>query len=150
MKTKQSILEDYHEMEIISMKDIIQPEQKYIHFWDFLELDEMVHEFQARMGLAIKDLKEDMMDRYRSYYTRVYIQSPEKFLRHNKELQEIEYMLENPFFLALIHSALTKEVEEKELRVWAIAYKKRLMERRLDIKQYLENEMSNSSRFLIK
>lgn len=132
------------------MKDIIQPEQKYIHFWDFLELDEKVHEFQARMGIAIKDLKEDMMDRYRNYYTRVYIQSPEKFLRHNKELQEIEYMLENPFFLALIHSALTKEMEEKELRVWAIAYKKRLMKRRLDIKQYLEDEMSNSSRFLIK
>jgi hypothetical protein len=59
-------------------------------------------------------------------------------------------MLENPFFLALIHSALTKEVEEKELRVWAIAYKKRLMEKRMDIKQYLEDEMSNSSRFLIK
>jgi hypothetical protein len=150
MKTKQSILEDYHEMEIISMKDIIQPEQKYIHFWDFLELDEKVHELQARMGIAIKDLKEDMMDRYRNYYTRVYIQSPEKFLKHNKELQEIEYMLENPFFLALIHSALTKEVEEKELRVWAIAYKKRLMEKRMDIKQYLDDEMSNSSRFLIK
>ena len=79
MKTKQSILEDYREMKIISMKDIIQPEQKYIHFWDFLELDEKVHEFQARMGIAIKDLKEDMIDRYKNYYTRVYIQSPEKF-----------------------------------------------------------------------
>lgn len=150
MKTKQSILEDYGEMEIISMKDITLPEQKYIHFWDFLELNDEVHEFQARMGMAIKDLKEDMMERYRNYYTRAYIQSPERFLKHNKELQEIEYMLENPFFLALINSALTKAVEEKELRIWAIDYKKRLMRRRLDIKRYLENEIGKNNRLLIK
>ncbi len=43
MRTKQSILEDYSEMEIISIKDIARPEQKYIHFWDFMELDDKVH-----------------------------------------------------------------------------------------------------------
>ena len=108
MRTKQSILEDYSEMEIISIKDIARPEQKYIHFWDFMELDDKVHEFQARIGLAMKNLKRDMMERYRNYYTTTYIHSPKKFLRHNKELQEIEYMLENPFFLAIVHFALTK------------------------------------------
>lgn len=137
-------------MELISIRDIAEPEQKYIHFWDFMDLDEKVHEFQARMGLAIKNLKEDMSERYKNYYTRVYIQSPEKFIKHNKEMQEIEYLLENPFFLAIIHFALSKQMDEKELRYWAIRYKKRLMERRIALKENLEEEMSASSRFLVR
>lgn len=150
MKTKQSILEDYSEMEIISMKDIMQPEQKYIHFWDFMELDDKVHDFQAKMGLALMNLKEDMMERYRNYFTTAYIHTPEKFTRHNKELQEIEYMLENPFFLAIVHFALTKEVEERELRYWSVAYKKRLMERRFAIKENIEQEIKASNGLLVK
>ena len=73
------------------MRDITHPEQKYIHFWDFMELNDKVHEFQARMGIAMRDLKKEMRQMYKNYYTRAIIQSPEKFLKHNRELQEIEY-----------------------------------------------------------
>ena len=150
MRTKQSILEDYGEMEILSIRDIVQPEQKWIHFWDFMELDEKVHEFQAKMAMAIKDLDIDMMKRYRNYYTRAMVQTPDKFLGHNKELREIEFLLENPFFLAILHFALTKDIDEKERRFWSIACKKRLMERRLAIKEDLEREISESSDLLVK
>lgn len=150
MRTKQSILEEYSEMEHITVKDIKMPQQKYIHFWDFMELSEKVHEFQARMGLAINDLKRDMKERYRNFYTTTYLQSPDKFIRHNKELAEIEYMLENPFFLAILHSTLTKEVDDKELRFWAFTFKKRLMERRLHIKENLQEEIEATSEFLIR
>jgi hypothetical protein len=115
-----------------------------------MELSEKVHEFQARMGLAINDLRKDMKERYRNFYTTTYLQSPDKFVRHNRELAEIEYMLENPFFLAILHSTLTKEVDEKELRLWAFTYKKRLMERRLHIKEDLQEEIEATSEFLIR
>lgn len=150
MITKQSILEDYSEMEIISMRDITQPEQKYIHFWDFIDLDNKVHEFQARMGMAIRDLKKDMRQRYKDYYTRALIQSPENFLKHNRELQEIEYLLENPFFMAILHFALTKKLDERELRYWTIAYKKRLMEHRMDLKKNLDDEIKASNGILVR
>ncbi|UCE74418.1 MAG: hypothetical protein JSV56_01590 [Methanomassiliicoccales archaeon] len=150
MKTKQSILEDYSEILKISVKDIAGPDQKYIHFWDFIDLDDRVHQFQARMGLAIKDLKKDMRERYKNYYTRTYIQTPDEFLLHNKELQEIEYMLGNPFFLAILQSTLTKEVDEHKLRYSALEYKKRLMEKRMDIKEELEEEIKAKSDFLVR
>ena len=137
-------------MEMISAKDIVSPQQKYIHFWDFMELSEKVHEFQAKMGLAINDLKKDMKERYKNFYTTTYLQNPEKFLKHNKELAEIEYLMENPFFLAILHSALTKEFDEKELRFWAFNFKKRLMERRLNIKENLEEEIKATSGFLVR
>ena len=150
MKIKQSILEDYSEIANITAKDIMHPDQKYIHFWDFMELEDSVHEFQAKMGLAINDLKTDMHERYKSYYTHAMIQTPEKFTRHNKELQEIEYLLENPFFLAILHSALTKEVEDSKLRYLAISYKKRLMEKRMNIKKDIEKDLIAGSDLLIK
>jgi hypothetical protein len=150
MKAKQSILEDYSEYELISMKDLSRPDQKYIHFWDFLELDEKVHEFQAKMVVAMRDLRRDMMETYKQYYTRAQIQSPEHFTRHAQELSEIEFMLDNPFFLAILHFALTKKIDEKELRFWSIACKKRLMERRLSIKEDLEREISESCDLLVK
>ena len=150
MRTKQSILEDYSEIDIISMKDIARPEQKYIHFWDFIELDEKVHEFQARMIIAVRNIKNDMTERYRDYYTSTYVQSPDKFLRHNRELQDIEYMLENPFFLALLNSALTNEMDERELRDWTTACKKRLMENRRGIMDSMEREIKENNRFLIR
>lgn len=150
MRTKQSILEDYSEMDIISMRDITHPEQKYIHFWDFMELNDKVHEFQARMGIAMRDLKKEMRQMYKNYYTRAIIQSPEKFLKHNRELQEIEYLMENPFFMAIIHFALTKNVDEGELRYWTIAYKKRLMEYRMDLKKKLEDEIKTSNGILVR
>jgi hypothetical protein len=150
MKAKQSILEDYSEYEIISMKDIARPDQKYIHFWDFLELDDEVHEFQAKMVIAMRDLRRDIMETYKQYYTRAQIQSPERFTRHAEELSEIEFLLDNPFFLAIVHFALTKDIDEKELRFWSIACKKRLMERRLAIKEELEREISESSELMVK
>lgn len=150
MRTKQSILEDYSEYELISMKDISRPDQKYIHFWDFLELDDRVHEFQARMAVAMRELRRDMMDAYRQYYTTAQIQSPEQFARHGRELAEIEFMMENPFFLAIVHFALTKSVDDRELRFWTIACKKRLMERRRAIKEGLEQDISDGSRFLVR
>ena len=150
MRTKQSILEDYGEMEILSIRDIVQPEQKWIHFWDFMELDEKVHEFQAKMAMAIKDLDIDMMKRFRNYYTRAMVQTPDKFLGHNKELREIEFLLENPFFLAILHFALTKDMDENELRYWTIAYKKRVMDRRRGIKEGIEKELKESYGFLTK
>ena len=150
MKTKQSILEEYGEITQISAKDLVGPAQKYIHFWDFMELDASVHEFQARMGLAIEDLKKDMKKRYHSYYTHAVIQTPEKFARHNRELQEIEYLLENPFFLAIVHSALTREIEDTKLRFLSISYKKRLMERRMCIKESMEKDLFSYNEILIK
>jgi len=59
-------------------------------------------------------------------------------------------MLENPFFLAIVHFALTKEVEEKELRYWAVAYKKRLMEKRFAIKENIEQEIKASNGLLVR
>jgi hypothetical protein len=150
MKTKQSILEDYDEIQHITMKDIAKPSQKYIHFWDFMDLDFKVHEFQARLGMAIIDLKKDMQERYKGYYTNAIIQTPEKFVRHNKELLEIEYFLENPFFLALIHFALTKEVDDMKLHHKALSFKKRLMEKRMDLKKTLEDDLLVSNKLLIK
>lgn len=150
MKTKQAILEDYGEIANITAKDILGPAQKYIHFWDFMEIDGSVHEFQARMGLAIEDLKEDMKRRFQTYYTHAVIQTPDKFARHNRELQEIEYLLENPFFMAIVHSALTKEVEETKLRFLAISYKKRLMERRMSMKETMEKDLLTYNELLIK
>lgn len=150
MRTRQSILEDYSEYELISMKDISRPHQKYIHFWDFLELDDRVHEFQARMVVAMRDMRRDMMETYRQYYTTAQIQSPEQFTRHNRELAEIEFMLENPFFLSIVHFSLTKNIDEKELRFWTIACKKRLMERRSAIKEELEADIVRSSGFLVR
>ncbi len=150
MKRKQSILEDYSDIKLVSIKDIATPQQKYIHFWDFIELDEKVHEFQAKMGIAIGSLRKDMKERYKEYYTNVQIQSPEQFARHNRELAEIEYMLENPFFLAILHSALTKEVDDKELRHLAFIWKKRLMEKRADIKESLEREIKKTSEILVR
>lgn len=150
MKTKQSILEDYDEIPLISMKDIAQPSQKYIHFWDFMDLDFKVHEFQARLGIAIIDLKKDMQKRYKGYYTNAIIQTPEKFTLHNKELQEIEYLLENPFFLALVHFALTKEIDDLKMHHLALSFKKRLMEKRMDIKKTLEDDLLVSNELLIK
>jgi hypothetical protein len=150
MKTKQAILEDYGEIAVITAKDILGPAQKYIHFWDFLEIDSSVHRFQAKMGLAIEDLKKDMQRRYQEYYTHAMIQTPEKFARHNRELQEIEYLLENPFFLAIVHSALTKEVDDSKLRLLAISYRKRLMERRMSIKDAMEKDLQTYNELLIK
>ncbi|UCE37254.1 MAG: hypothetical protein JSW00_17545 [Thermoplasmata archaeon] len=150
MAKKQSILEDFGEVTQISIKDIAGPSQKYIHFWDFMELDDKVHEFQAKMEIAMRDLKEDMRKRYKNYFTRAYIQSPDKFLRHARELQEIEYMLDNPFFLAILHFALTKDVDERELRLWAITSKKRLMDKRHDIKENLEQEIKARNELLVK
>jgi hypothetical protein len=150
MKTKQSILEDYSEMELITMKDLAEPEQKYIHFWDFMDLDEKVHEFQARMGTAIAELKEEMNQKYKDYYTRVYVQSPDKFIRHNRELLEIEYMLENPFFLAIIHFALIKEMDDRELRYLALTHKKKLMEKRMGIKDNIYRDIEKRSELLIR
>ncbi len=150
MKTKQSILEDYDEIQLISMKDIAQPTQKYIHFWDFMDLDFKVHEFQARLGIAIIDLKKDMQKRYKGYYTNAIIQTPEKFTLHNKELQEIEYLLENPFFLALVHFALTKEIDDLKMHHLALSFRKRLMEKRMDIKKTLEDDLLVSNELLIK
>lgn len=150
MKTKQSILEDYDEIQDISMKDIAQPTQKYIHFWDFMDLDFKVHEFQARMGMALVDLKKDIQKKYKGYYTNAIIQTPEKFTRHNKELHEIEFLLENPFFLALVHFALIKEIDDMILRHTALSFKKRLMEKRKDIKKTLEDDLLLSNELLIK
>jgi hypothetical protein len=150
MKKKQAILEDFGEIANITAKDILGPAQKYIHFWDFMEIDGSVHEFQAKMGLAIEDLKKDMKMRYQSYYTHAVIQTPENFIRHNRELQEIEYLLENPFFLAIVHSALTKNVDDSKLRLLTISYKKRLMERRLSIKETMEKDLSAYNELLIK
>ncbi len=150
MKAKQSILEDYDEIQHITMKDIAQPTQKYIHFWDFMDLDFKVHEFQARLGIAIIDLKKDMQKRYKGYYTNAIIQTPEKFTRHNKELQEIEYLLENPFFLALVHFALTKEIDDLKMHHLALSFKKRLMEKRMDIKKTLEDDLLVGNELLIK
>ncbi|UCF07569.1 MAG: hypothetical protein JSW28_07960 [Thermoplasmata archaeon] len=150
MKGRQSILEDYGEVPSISVKDIARPDQKYIHFWDFMELDERVHEFQAKMALAMKDLKKDMTESYKSHYTRALIQSPDQFSRHSRELGEIEYMLENPFFLAILHFALTKKMDERELRDWSITCKKRLMERRHALKEHMERDMKESESFLVR
>jgi hypothetical protein len=150
MKIKQSILEDYSEIENITARDISHPHQKYIHFWDFMDLDDSVYEFQAKMGSAINDLKDDMQKRYRSYYTHTMIQTPEKFTRHNQELQEIEYLLENPFFLALVHSALTKSIDETKLRTLSISYKKKLMEKRMSIKEDLEKDIKKGNDLLIR
>lgn len=150
MKMKQAILEDYGEIAEITTKDIVGPAQKYIHFWDFIDIDYSVHQFQAKMGLAIDDLKKDMQNRFRSYYTHAAIQTPENFARHNRELQEIGFLLENPFFLAIVHSALTKKVDDSKLRVLAISYKKRLMERRLCIKEGMEKDLLASNELLIK
>jgi hypothetical protein len=150
MKTKQSILEDYSEIKQVSINDITTSQQKYIHFWDFIELDNKVHEFQARMEIAISNLRKDMKERYKEYYTNVLIQSPEQFTRHNRELGEIEFMLENPFYLAILDSALKKEVDEKELRHLAINWKKRLMEKRFDIKESLEQELKRTSEILVR
>lgn len=150
MKNKQSILEDFSEMELVSVKDITRPDQKYIHFWDFMDLDEKVHEFQARMGFALRDLKKNMMERYKNYYTQAYVQSPERFIRHNRELQEIEYLLENPFFLAVLHFTLTEDMDDRQLRYQAITYKKRLMDRRRGLKESLQNEIKESTQFLVR
>lgn len=140
-------------MKLVSINDIAQPEQKYIHFWDFMELDEKVHEFQARMLIAMRELKKDIKERYRNYYTRAYVQTPDKFIRHNKELQEFEYLIGNPFFLALLHFALTKEMDEKELRYWAIVCKRLLMDRRMAIKENIETiekKMKDGRGFLVR
>ncbi len=150
MRTKQSILEDYSEMDNISIKDLTWSEQKYIHFWDFMDLDDAVHEFSARMIIAVRNLKNDIGQRYREYYTRTMVQSPERFIRHNRELQEIEYMLENPFFLALLHFALTNDIDEGELRYLTLACKKRLMENRRGIKDTIEREIAQSNRYLVR
>ncbi len=150
MRTKQSILEDYSEMDIISIKDLTRPEQKYIHFWDFMDLDDVVYEFSARMIIAARNLKDDIGQRYRDYYTRTMVQSPDRFIRHNRELQEIEYMLENPFFLALVHFALTNDMDEGELRYWTLASKKRIMENRRGIKDTIEREIAQSNRYLVR
>lgn len=150
MRTKQSILEDYSEIELITMKDITEPGQKYIHFWDFMELDEKVYEFQAKMGSAIADLREEMNERYKDYYTTVYVQSPDKFIRHNKELHEIEFMLENPFFLAILHFALIKDIDEKKLRFLSLNCKKRLMERRRGIKEDISRELVRQNELLVR
>lgn len=150
MKIKQSILEDYSEIANITTKDISTTHQKYIHFWDFVDLDDSVHEFQAKMGLAISDIKDDMRKRYKSYYTHAMIQTPDKFTRHNKELQEIEYLLENPFFLALLQSAFTKSLDETRLRYMAISYKKKLMEKRMSIKEDLEKDIRSGKDLLVK
>jgi hypothetical protein len=150
MKAKQSILEDYGEFPNITVKDIIRPDQKYIHFWDFLDLDDSVFEFSARMGYAISDMKKNMKKRYLDYYTNAQIQTPEKFTKHAGELQEIEFMLENPFFLAILHFALTKELSREHLHRMAISYKKRLMERRMGMKETLEKDILYGSDLLIK
>jgi hypothetical protein len=150
MKRKQSILEDFGDIPNLSMKDITLPSQKYIHFWDFMELDFKVHELQAKIGLALADLKKDMQDRYRDYYTHTMIQTPDKFTRHNRELQEIEYLLENPFFLALLHFALTKDLDITKLHHEALTFKKRLMEKRMDMKLTLEKDVLSNNELLIK
>ena len=141
MRTKQSILEEYDGIPDISVKDIMQPAQKFIHFWDFINLDDRVFELSAQMACAIEDLKKDLGKRYRDYYTHVMLQTPERFTRHNRELLEIEFMLENPLFLAILHFALTKDNKE-QLRHLAVLHKKRLMEKRMDIKNALQRELA--------
>jgi hypothetical protein len=150
MKRKQAILEDFGEIPNLSMKDIAHPSQKYIHFWDFMELDFKVHELQARICFAIDDLKMDIQKKYKDYYTHTMIQTPEKFVRHNRELQDIEYLLENPFFLALLHFALTKNVGDTKLHHEALSFKRRLMEKRIDIKNTLEKDVLANNEFLVK
>jgi hypothetical protein len=150
MRMKQSILEDYSEMKIISVKDIIRPEQKYIHFWDFLDLDDSVHELQAKLGIALRDLKRDISARYREYYTNVYVQTPEKFVSHGKELQDIEYMIESPLFLAILHFAMTKEIDNNDIRYWSLYFKRRLMARRSQIKRNIEMDLIEREKLLIR
>lgn len=150
MRTKQSILEDFQQTDFPWLSDMALPAQKYIHFWDFLELDFAVHEFQAKMGMAIKNLKEDMSKRYKDHYTRALIQTPDKFIAHNKELMDMEYMLENPFFLAVLHFALTKDIDDAKLHGQAIEYKNRLLERRFHIQEDLREDIKAKNEFVIK
>ena len=150
MRTKQSILEDFQQTDYPWLKDMALPAQKYIHFWDFLELDFAVHEFQAKMGMAIKNLKEDMSKRYKDHYTRALIQTPDKFIAHNRELMEMEYMLENPFFLAVLHFALTKDIDDTILHGKAIEYKNRLLERRFHIQESLREDIRAKNEFVIR
>jgi hypothetical protein len=150
MRIKQSILEDFQQPESPWLKDMALPAQKYIHFWDFMELDFAVHEFQAKMGMAIKNLKVDMSKRYKDHYTRALIQTPDKFIAHNRELMEMEYMLENPFFLAVLHFALTKDIDDANLHGHAIEYKNRLLERRFHIQENLREDIKAKNEFVIK
>ncbi len=150
MRLKQSIIEDYFEADNTMFRDIPEPVQKYIHFWDFVKLDFAVHEFQAKMEIAIRTLKKDISERYKDHFTRTLIQTPDKFISHNRDLMEIEYMLENPFFLAVLHFALTKKIDEKKLRVQAVECKRRLSEKRQYLRENLRKEISSQSDFLIK
>jgi hypothetical protein len=150
MRTKQSILEDFQQPDYPWINDMALPAQKYIHFWDFLELDIAVHEFQAKMGMAIKNLKEDMSKRYKDHYTRALIQTPDKFIVHNRELMDMEYMLENPFFLAVLHFALTKDIDDAMLHRQAIEYKNRLLERRFHLQEELKEDIKVKNEFVIK
>jgi hypothetical protein len=102
------------------------------------------------MGMAIKNLKEDMSKRYKDHYTRALIQTPDKFIVHNRELMDMEYMLENPFFLAVLHFALTKDIDDAMLHQQAIEYKNRLLERRFHLQEDLRNDIKTKNEFVIK
>jgi hypothetical protein len=102
------------------------------------------------MGLAIKNLKENMSKKYKDHYTRALIQTPDKFIAHNRELMEMEYMLENPFFLAVLHFALTKDIDDTKLHGQAIEYKNRLLERRYHLHENLKEDIKSKNQFIIK
>ena len=110
-------------------------QQKYIHYWDFMEHDPEAEDLQARIYLAVKGLKSELRTRYQEYYTKCFLETPDKFVRHNQDLADLEYLVNEPLFLCALQVALDTDMDSEDVRRASLELRERLELRRRLIKK---------------
>ena len=135
---KQSVLDDYGKVTMPELADLGEMQQKYIHYWDFMDHDKEAEELQARIYLAVRNLKSELQVRYQEYYTHCFLDTPDKFVRHNQDLADLEYLVNEPLFLCAIQLALDKGLDPVDIRKAGLELRERLELRRRLIKKDAE------------
>jgi hypothetical protein len=135
---KQSVLDDYWKITMPELADLAEMQQKYIHYWDFMDHDKEAEDLQARIYLAVKNLKSELQVRYQEHYTNCFLDTPDKFVRHNQDLADLEYLVNEPLFLCALQLALDKELDPADIRKAGLELRERLELRRRLIKKDAE------------
>jgi len=142
MVRKQSIIDDFTEPEL-SLDSLELIPQKYIHYWDFMSIDPQVFTVQAKLLNGLSEMRTELNKTYREYFTNAKLQLPDDFLSHHQQLLDLEYLIKEPIFAALLQLTQTKEPDGKKISSLEKDIEDNLKQRRMQILKGSKNEIES-------